>query len=128
VTRRRLALGESGEAIAARALRRAGYRILAERYACPLGEVDLVARDGGTLVFVEVKTRSSADRYPPGEAVHLRKQRQIARVAEHYLAAIGAGAVPCRFDVVAITVPEGGGPPRIEVIRDAFPAEGIEVF
>lgn len=128
MSRRRLALGESGEAIAARALRRAGYRILAERYICPVGEVDLVARDRGTLVFVEVKTRSSADRYPPGEAVHLRKQRQVARVAEHYLAATKAGSVPCRFDVVAITVPEEGGRPRVEVIRDAFPAEGIELF
>ena len=128
MTRRRLDLGESGEAIAARALRRAGYRILAERYTCPLGEVDLVARDGDTLVFVEVKTRSSADRYPPGEAVDRRKQRQVARVAEHYLAAIRAGDVPCRFDVVAITVPEGGAAPRVEVIRDAFPAEGVEVF
>jgi len=128
VSRRRLQLGESGEAIAARALRRAGYRILAERYTCPLGEVDLVARDGGTLVFVEVKTRSSADRYPPGEAVHLRKQRQVVRVAQHYLAATRAGDVPCRFDVVAITVPEGGAAPRVEVIRDAFPVEGIETF
>ncbi len=128
MTRRRLELGESGEAIAARALRRAGYRILAERYACPVGEVDLVARDRDTLVFVEVKTRSSADRYPPGEAVHWRKQRQVARVAEYYLAATGAGEVPCRFDVVTITVPEGGGTPRVEVIRDAFPAEGIETF
>ncbi len=111
-----------------RALSRAGYRILAERYTCPVGEVDLVARDGGTLVFVEVKTRSSADRYPPGEAVHIRKQRQVARVAEYYLAATQAGAVPCRFDVVAITVPEGGGAPLVEVIRDAFPVEGIETF
>ncbi len=128
MTRRRLALGESGEAIAARALRRAGYRILSERYTCPVGEVDLVARDGETLVFVEVKTRSSADRYPPAEAVDMRKQRQVARVAEHYLAAIRAGDVPCRFDVVAITVPEAGGAPRVEVIRDAFPAEGLEVF
>ncbi len=128
MTRQRLELGESGEAIAARALRRAGYRILVERYTCPVGEVDLVARDRDTLVFVEVKTRSSADRYPPGEAVHLRKQRQVARVAEYYLAATRAAAGPCRFDVVAITVPEGGGPPRVEVIRDAFPAEGIETF
>jgi len=128
VTRRRLALGESGEAIAARALRRVGYRILAERYTCSLGELDLVARDGETLVFVEVKTRSSADRYPPGAAVDRRKQRQVARVAEHYLAAIRAGDVPCRFDVVAITVPEAGGSPQIEVIRDAFPAEGIDTF
>jgi putative endonuclease len=128
VTRRRLQLGESGEAIAARALRRAGYRSLAERYACPAGEVDLVARDRDTLVFVEVKTRASADRYPPGEAVHQRKQRQVARAAEHYLAATRAGDVPCRFDVVTITLPEGGGAPCVEVIRDAFPAEGIETF
>lgn len=128
MTHQRLHLGESGEAIAARALRRAGYRILAERYTCPAGEVDLVARDRETLVFVEVKTRSSADRYPPGEAVHWRKQRQVVRVAEHYLAATRAGDVPCRFDVVAITVPEDGGTPQVEVIRDAFPAEGIETF
>jgi putative endonuclease len=128
VTQRRLQLGESGEAIAARALRRAGYRILAERYACPEGEIDLVARDRDTLVFVEVKTRSSADRYPPGEAVHRRKQRQVARVAQHYLAVTRAGDVPCRFDVVAITVPEDGGAPQVELIRDAFPAEGIETF
>ncbi len=128
MTQRRLRLGESGEAIAARALRRAGYTILAERYTCPVGELDLVAKDGDTVVFVEVKTRSSADRYPPGEAVHIRKQRKVARVAEYFLASANVGAVPCRFDVVAITVPEEGGHPRVEVIKDAFPAEGIETF
>lgn len=128
MSRRRLQLGESGEVIAARALRRAGYTILAERYTCPAGELDLVARDRETLVFVEVKTRSSADRYPPGEAVTLRKQRKVAQVAEYFLATANVAPLPCRFDVVAITVPEEGGEPRVEIIRDAFPAEGIEIF
>ena len=107
MTRRRLQLGESGETSAARAPRRAGYQILSERYTCPVGEVDRVARQREALVLVEVKTRSSAHRYPPAEAVDIRRQRQVARVAEHDLAATRAGAVPCRFDVVAITVAEG---------------------
>ncbi len=122
MTRRRLALGESGEAIAARALRRAGYRILAERYSCPLGELDLVARDRDTLVFIEVKTRTSLEAGPPEAAVSRGKQRRIVKAAREYLRRRGQAPVNYRFDIVSVFwQPEGGY--QLRLIKDAFKGE-----
>jgi len=111
--------GLRAEEWAARILERQGYRILARRYRTRIGEIDLVALHGGTLVFIEVKARGSVGCGLPAEAVDARKRARIARVAALYLAREGAGEVPCRFDVVEIVVGPTGHPVA-RVIRDAF--------
>jgi len=110
----RLARGSHAEERAAQALLRAGYRIVERNFRCRLGELDLVARDGDTLVFVEVRSRSSASRGRGSEQVTVRKQLQVTRVAEAYLALRRPEAASCRFDVVGITDDE------IEIVRDAW--------
>jgi len=110
----RRARGERGEALAVAALTGRGYRIVERNFRCRLGELDVVAFDGGTLVFVEVRSRRDA-RFGGGlAAVPVRKLRQVARVAAVYLAARRPRFETCRFDVVAVTGD------RVEVVRDAF--------
>ena len=100
---------------------RTATSILAERYRVAHGEVDIVARDDQTIVFIEVKTRR-ADAYGGGAAaVTWRKQRTIVRVAEAFLARGRLAHLPCRFDVVSVDWPPGEGP-RAEIIRGAFDA------
>jgi putative endonuclease len=117
--------GDRGERASARFLRRKGMRILQRGYRTTLGEIDLIARDGGTLVFVEVKTRRRGE---PAEAVTPLKQRRITQAALHFLKRHGLldapRAVPCRFDIVAVVWPDGRGRPTIEHIPDAFEAVG----
>ena len=137
-----LALGARGEHIAADVLERAGYRLVAANFKLPVGrnlrgavvqaEIDLVAYDGETLCFVEVKTRAS-DRFAAPEAnVDLRKQRQISRAARAYRRALGVGAEPYRYDVVSVVLPPAAGEdeagtsdargptprPRVELLRN----------
>lgn len=89
--------------MAAEFLKREGYEILETNYRCRQGEVDLIARDGDYLVFIEVKYRSGTGSGLPEEAVDIRKQRQICRTAAAYLVKKRIYDVcPCRFDVVAI--------------------------
>ncbi len=121
-------LAERGEQAAARYLRRRGYHIIARRDRSRLGEIDLVAVDGRTVVFVEVKTRDSADAGHPAEAVDAAKQRRLTRAALGYLKRHRLLNCPARFDVVAITWPAGQPRPTIEHIQDAFEAVGIEGF
>lgn len=128
MTNRRRAIGESGEQVAKAFLKRRGIRVLFENFACAAGEIDLIGQERETLVFFEVKARTSDAFGPPHLAVHRRKQRQIVRAAQWYLAEQRMAEVPCRFDVLAVTFPEGGGSPRIDWVRDAFPAEGTEVW
>lgn len=128
MTRARQALGRRGEAAARAYLARRGLRILTENYACAAGEIDLVGREGDTLVFVEVKTRTSAAFGAPQLAVHWQKQQQIVKAAQWFLAEQRLSDVGCRFDVLAVSFPEAEGPPRIVWVRDAFPAEGVRVF
>jgi len=128
VTGRRQAVGRRGEEAASAFLQRRGVRILAENFVCAAGEIDLIGRDGDTLVFIEVKARTSEAFGPPHLAVHRRKQRQIIRTAQWYLAERRTPEVPCRFDVLALTFPGDGGTPRVDWVRDAFPAEGVEVW
>jgi len=116
---RRADLGFRGEAIAARELRKRGYEILERRWRCRRGEIDLVARDGATLVIVEVKTRASRDFGPPADAVDPRKQRKLMELARAYLKARRLSDVNVRFDVVGVTMPRRKRP-QIEVIRSAF--------
>lgn len=115
-----LNLGEMGERLAVRHLRRQGLRILVRNYRCEMGEIDIVASDGDTLVFVEVKTRRREEPAPELQ-VDRAKQRQLARVARRYLSLYGTRQPPARFDVVAVVWPEDGSP-AIRHIRDAFEA------
>jgi putative endonuclease len=116
----RQALGRDGEDLACDELRRLGYAILARRYRTRVGELDIVARDGETLVFVEVKARRSDEFGTPGEAVTWRKRRKLQSMATDFLSRGRLSAVSCRFDVVAITIGLPGERPRIEVYRAAF--------
>ena len=114
--RERLDFGEHGEDRASRALRARGYRIVERNFRCKAGELDVVARDGGTLVFVEVRTRAGDRCGGAMSAVGYAKQRQVARVARAYLAIRKPRFDTCRFDVVAITGDE------LVIIQDAFRA------
>jgi putative endonuclease len=110
----RQALGESGEDRAASELERRGYAILERRYRTRYGEIDIIARDGDTTVFVEVKARATGECGTAAEAVTPRKQRRLASMALDYLSRTTTSEIPCRFDVVAIDGDE------LTVIRDAF--------
>ena len=127
MTEARQALGRKGEAAARAYLEQHGVRILAANYSCTAGEIDLIGREREALLFIEVKTRSSEAFGPPQLAVHQRKQRQIVRAAQWFLAERRLSEVACRFDVVAVTV-LGDGVPHIHWLRDAFPAEGVRVW
>jgi len=96
-------VGTLYEKRAADYLEKRGYRILERNYRCRKGEIDLIAMDGGTLVFLEVKYRRTGSSGDPAEAVNLPKQRTICRVADYYRITHKIGEqVSCRFDVVAI--------------------------
>jgi len=118
MTRERLSLGKKGEDLAIAQLRALKYKILERNFKCALGEIDIIARERDTLVFVEVKTRRTRDFGGPAAAVNERKQRQLSRVALTYLNMKKLPQMPARFDVVAVElIPPA---PHIEVLRDAF--------
>lgn len=122
-------LGPDGEQAAARFLRRLGYRIVARGHRQRLGEIDVIALDGDCLVFVEVKTWSSADDGDPSLAVDRRKQEKISRAALVYLKRRGLLEQRCRFDVVSIVWPSGGNAqPAIRHFPSAFEAIGQGQF
>jgi len=107
------------EALAAQYLHARGYAILARQYRCPYGEIDLIARDGEVIVFIEVKGGQSTRFGMPRETVDKRKQRRIWRSAQHFLWSYGQAEASCRFDVVEIlsTAPDRH---KIEHIIRAF--------
>ena len=114
--------GRLGERLARWRLSLSGYRIVEANYRTRYGEIDIVARDGEDLVFVEVKTKRTRDYGPPEEAVDGKKRQKITRMALMYLAEKGGGLdTACRFDVV--TVDLSGMIPRIRVIPNAFEAQ-----
>jgi putative endonuclease len=115
---RRQELGKLGENLACGELSRRGYEILARRYRTKYGEIDIVARDGRTVVIVEVKTRDGRGFGQGAEAVTGLKQRQMLRMGTEYLQRRRLADQPCRFDVVDVNIE--GGVPRIEVYRNAF--------
>jgi putative endonuclease len=118
MTWERLSLGKKGEDLAIAQLRAMKYKIIERNFKCALGEIDIIAREKDTLVFVEVKTRRTRDFGGPAAAVNARKQRQLSRVALTYLNLKKLAQMPARFDVVAVElIPPA---PRIEVLRDAF--------
>ena len=111
-------VGALGESVAIEALKNAGYKILDVNYRCKLGEIDIVASDGGVLVFVEVKARRG-DRFGnPKSAVTLKKQRKVSMVALEYLKRRGQSGEKARFDVVAVKL--CASRPKVEIVRNAF--------
>jgi len=119
--------GQRGELLAARFLESVGYRLILSNFKVPIGrnsreaavtgEIDIVALDGQTLCFIEVKTRVSAEFAPPAAAINTRKQRQITRAARVYRRVFGLTEMPYRYDVVSVILP-GNGEPKIEVTKD----------
>jgi putative endonuclease len=107
--------GKEAENAAAAYLEGRGLKIVARNYHCRFGEIDLVMRDGQTIVFVEVRARRSAAYGGAAASITAAKREKIIAAARHYLA--GRWSLPaCRFDAVLIE----GDPPRIEWVRDAF--------
>jgi putative endonuclease len=118
MTQARVKLGKTGEDLACEELLRRGYVVLARRYRRRGGEIDIVARDGTTIVFVEVKTRDSREFGDGADAITGLKRLRISQIAGDYLARHGGSDVPCRFDVVAIGL--GTGQPVVELYQNAF--------
>ena len=115
---KRQKFGEKGESLAARFLKKNGYKIIEQNYRTQLGEIDIIAREKKTIVFVEVKSRRSTRFGNPKWAVTPKKQRKISMVALYYLKTTRQTDVKARFDVVAIT--SNRDQPQIEIVKNAF--------
>lgn len=100
-------------------LRKQGYAILEKNHRTRFGEVDVIARQGETLVFLEVKTRRDDRLGRPEESVDWRKQKKLVQVAQSYLQANGLEERPARFDVLSVLW-DGTGEPEFSLIQDAF--------
>src|SRR5262245_59311352 len=111
--------GRLGERIAARFLLKQGFDILARRFCGRAGELDLVAVERETLVFVEVKTRASRDFGDPWEFVDWQKQQSLRRVAEEFIARYELGEYAYRFDIVSVVAP-GTSEEKVLILRNAF--------
>ncbi len=132
---RHLELGERGEALALEHLERAGYQIVAANFSLPIGrnlrdaivkaEIDLVAYEGATLCFIEVKTRASDEIALPQTNVDLRKRRQIARAARGYRKMFGLMSAPYRYDVVTVVAKPDDRFPRIELLKGFWTDEQL---
>ena len=116
----RQALGKHGEDLACGELERRGYAILTRRYRRRGGEIDIIARDGETIVFVEVKTREDLAFGGGADAIPAFKRRRMVQIAEDYLARHHRGDCRCRFDVVSIEITSGA--PVFELYQNAFDA------
>ena len=114
--------GGPGEDLACRHLEQQGLRVLERNYCCRVGEIDVVARDGETVVFVEVKERGDATRGAAVEAVTRPKRRRVIRAARLWAAARGLSESFVRFDVVAIDWKDGE--PVVRHEKGAFDADG----
>ena len=119
-------LGMRGEKLAEHTLRQKGMRIVGRQVRTPYGEIDIVASDRGTWVFVEVKTRRSDSIDDALEAVTLEKQRRLTRLALAYLKRRDLLDQPARFDVVGISWPTDSQPPEIRHIANAFEPTGVD--
>ncbi|OGP67884.1 MAG: YraN family protein [Deltaproteobacteria bacterium RBG_13_47_9] len=111
-------LGKKGEELALHFLKKRGYRIITKNYVCKMGEMDIIAIEKDTLVFVEVKTRTTTTFGPPQLAVNSSKQRQLSKIALNYLKEKQLIDRKARFDVVAVLLGSKGE--EVELIRDAF--------
>jgi putative endonuclease len=109
--------GDLAEQIACDHLQESGYRIVERNFHCKLGEIDIIARDGEELVFVEVRSKHSSATIDPVFSVNRSKQKRIAKAAQVYLDRHYQTPPYCRFDVVIVTM---GKPPVVDVIPNAF--------
>lgn len=120
-------LGERGEKLARRHLRRAGLKVLARNYRCPSGEIDLIVLDrapaagaaGPTIAFIEVKTRGDDAWTDPESAVDSDKRRRIRKAAAYYLSQRDTGGYSTRFDIVSVVL-RPGAKPVVKHLADAF--------
>ena len=119
MTQQRRQLGQRGEQLAAERLAEMGYEIVERNYRCSAGEVDLVARQAGRWVFVEVRTRRGGRFGTPEESVTARKRAHIIASAQHYLQAHEALGDDWRIDAVAIVLTAAGRLERLDVIENA---------
>jgi len=113
-------LGDLGERLAVKFLRRGGYGILARKYRCKFGEIDIVAKDRNTLVFVEVRSRTDPGYGHPYESIDYRKREHIKRVAVEFLKRFDLFDRDCRFDCVSVLFDDNLKLKQIELIKDAF--------
>ncbi len=120
--RRRKSLGEQGEDLAAKALKRAGYRILERNLHLGRYEIDILAQEGDTVAFVEVKTRRADGEFQPEDNVTYKKRLHISRAARIYISRQNDDSVYYRFDIVSVLAPDKGKP-SITIHRDAFQME-----
>ena len=118
MTKERQDLGRLGEDLALERIKGLGYKCLQRNYRCALGEIDIIAKDGDTLVFIEIKTRRGKNFGYAKEAVNYRKKRQISKAALVYMKANDCCDVRSRFDVVAVNL--ANGRKEIEVVKNAF--------
>jgi putative endonuclease len=110
-------LGRKGEDLAADLCLKRGLNILRKNYRTPFGEIDIIAKDGDIVVFIEVKARTGDGYGAPFEAVTLKKREKIRKVALSYMRKFGK-EVPARFDVISVSMKNGK--PVLEYIQDAF--------
>lgn len=115
----RRSLGQRGEELAAAELSRRGYEVLHRNWRCPAGEVDLIARHAGWLIFVEVRARRGRDLGTPEASITPAKQARLIQVAESYLVEVGAGDIDWRIDVAAVEFAPNGKLLRIDVYENA---------
>ncbi|MEN6520278.1 MAG: YraN family protein [Armatimonadota bacterium] len=112
-------LGKRAEGLAAGELTRRGYEVIETNYRCRYGEIDIIACDRGSIVFVEVRSRRSDFPVFPAESVNRKKQSKLIITAKHYLSSKNASDSDCRFDVVEVKF-ERGKPVSVEIIQNAF--------
>ena len=115
---RKITTGKEGEKIAAAYLKKNGYRIIEINFRCPIGEIDIVAKEKNDLVFVEVKTRKSIVLGYPEQAVGIRKQKKMSQLALWYMQKRKIADTNARFDVVAITLISDNN--EVRLIKNAF--------
>lgn len=120
----RTGTGRHAEALAVTLLEKAGLLIVARNWRRPEGELDLVADDAGTCVFIEVRSRTGDAHGDPLESITPRKRAQVIRVARLYLDTEPTQATAYRFDVVGVTFPVDGGEPLLVHLRNAFDLSG----
>lgn len=113
--------GQKGEEAAAALLKKRGYKILETNFRAPRGEIDIIAEQGGILVFMEVKARSGTRFGSPFDAVDARKQKKIIGAAEAYLAMRKITGKIIRFDVAAVDLDRD--PPAVDIMTGAFTAD-----
>ena len=113
-------VGAKGEKLAAKFLKRKGYTIIQRNYRCKLGEIDIIAEQDRTIVFVEVRTKQTERFGPPQYSITSGKRWQISKAALYYIKEKRLVERSCRFDVIAVTFSSGSRRPEIEHIENAF--------